>query len=412
MKIISDLHSHSRFAGGCSKQITLDKLEQYAKIKGINLLGTGDFTHNSWYNEIKNKLKEDENGILWSKDKFPFIWQTEISLVFTQGGKGRRVHLLVLAPNGDVVNQINSEFGKRWRLDYDGRPIFGINAVEFTDLLLGISKDIEIIPAHILTSWYAIFGSKSGFDSVEECFEDRAKYIHALETGMSSTPEMDRRISKLDNYRFVSFSDLHSYWPWRIGREATIFDCELTHKSILNAIRTGEGLKGTIETPEQYGKYHFDGHRNCGIVLKPEESKKLNGICPKCKRELTIGVAYRVEELADRKEPINVPYFMKLIPLTELICAVYGINQLYSKKVWEVYNKLINSFNDEYNILLNVSLDELKKIVDERLADVIIKNREGNLKIDAGYDGVYGRIVLDKNEVVKERRVQKSLSEF
>ena len=292
MKLIGDFHIHGRYAQACSKKTTIEDLEKYARIKGLNILGTGDALHPLWFNEITSKLIEDENGVLWTKNKFPFLWQTEVALFYTHNGKGRRVHHVILIPNKDVVKQVIDTLTKRWRVDYDGRPIFGISSVEFVDMMRSISQDIEIIPGHIWTSWMSIFGSKSGYNSVEECFEDRARYIHAIETGMSSDPYMNRRLSKLDRYNLVSFSDPHTFFPWRLGREATIFDCEIKYKSILEAIRIGEGLKGTIETYPEYGKYHFDGHRNCGIELKPEESKKLNGICPKCKRELTLGVAY------------------------------------------------------------------------------------------------------------------------
>ena len=216
----------------------------------------------------------------------------------------------------------------------------------------------------------------------------------------------------LDKTNLVSFSDPHTYFPWRLGREATIFDCELTYKGIVNAIRTGEGLKGTIETPPEYGKYHVDGHRNCNITLEPEETKKIGGVCPKCHQPLTIGVAYRVEQLADRKEPVNVPNFYSLIPMTELVGAVYGIKQLSSKKVWEIYNILIKEFKSEYNVLLDTSEDALKRVVDEKLVKVILMNREGKLKIIPGYDGVYGRIALDEGQIIKSPTKQKSLGEF
>ena len=411
-KLIGDFHIHSRFARACSKQITLDKLEYYAKIKGLNIVGTGDFQHPRWFSEINDNLTEDENGILWSKNKFPFIWQTEISLMYSHNGRGRRVHYLVFAPGKDIANQVIEFLSKKGRLDYDGRPIFGISSVEFVESLVEISKDIEVIPAHAWTPFFGILGSKSGYDSVEECFEDKSKFIHAIETGMSSDPTMNWRLSKLDKYNLVSFSDMHSFWPWRFGREATIFDCDLTYKGIINAIRTGKGLSGTIETVPAYGRYHYDGHRACGASLAPEETRKLNGICKVCKKPLTLGVEYRVEELADRpKEFIkkDAPESFNLIPLSELIAAVYDIKMLSSKNVWEIYNNLIKNFGNEYNILLNINYEELVKVIDKRLANVIIKNRERQLNIQAGYDGVYGKIVLDKEDVIAR---QKNISEF
>ncbi len=409
--IIADLQIHSRYARACSNQITLALLEKYARMKGLHLIGTGDFQHPKWYQEITTNLKEDEHGILRSTTGFPFLWQTEISLMYSQGGKGRRIHHLIFAPNGEVAKQIIEALGKKGRLDYDGRPIFGFSSIELVDMMLSISKDIEIIPAHIWTSWFGLLGSKSGFDSVEECFQERSKYIHALETGMSSDPAMNWRISSLDNYNLVSFSDAHSMYPWRIGREATIFDCDLQYKEILKAIRTTEGLYSTIETYPEYGKYHIDGHRACNVVLDPQEANKLGKQCPVCKKELTIGVLNRVQELADRPEGFrrtNAVPFSSVVPLTELIQAVYGIKQPSGKRVWEIYNRLIAGFGSEFQVLLHATNDELVKVVDARLAAVILKNRNGTLQIKPGADGVYGTIILENND----KHSQSSLSQF
>ncbi|MAG50920.1 DNA helicase UvrD [archaeon] len=402
MRIISDLHIHSRFSRACSKQITIPNLEKWARVKGVNLLGTGDFTHPLWLKELKNELTFD-NGVLKTKSGFPFILQSEISLIYSQDGKGRRIHNVFLAPNFEVVDQIVEKLLKIGRIDYDGRPIFGISCVEFVEMMRGISKDIEVIPAHIWTPWFSLFGSKSGFDKIEDCFKDQTKYIHALETGLSSDPEMNRRVSSLDKYNLVSFSDMHSFWPWRIGREATIFDTELNYDKIINAIRTKEGLKGTIEVDPSYGKYHFDGHRACDVSLDPKDSIKKNNICPKCGKGLTIGVLHRVEELADREKGPE-DYFKTLIPLSELISSYVGTS-VSSKKVEQIHIKLMNLFKSEFNVLLDVSYEDLKKAVDEKLAELIIKNRENKLEVIPGYDGEYGKLDL-------EEKKQKSLSEF
>ncbi len=411
--IIADLQIHSKYSRATSKHISFQDLEKYARMKGLHLLGVGDFQHPLQFKSINEELEEDEHGILWSKTKFPFMWQTEISLIYTQNGKGQRIHHLIFSPNKEVAKQIIDALSKKGRLDYDGRPIFGFNSIELVDMMRSISEDIEIIPAHIWTSHFSLMGEYNQLLRVEDCFGDNTKYIHALETGMSSNPADNRRLSVLDKFQLVSFSDAHSSWPWRLGREATIFDFkELSYKNFLKAIREGVGLKSTIETYTSYGKYHFSGHRYCNVSFSPEDSKKYNQICPKCRNKLTIGVADRTEKLADR--PVgykrdNALPFVSLIPLHELISSVYDIKQLSSKKVWEIYNLLIKNFGNEFKVLLNISYDELVKIVHEKLAKLIIKNREEKLNIKPGFDGVYGSIILDANEKIIS---QKSLEDF
>ncbi len=395
MEIIADLQIHSRFARATSKDINFENLEKYARIKGVNLLGTGDFQHPLWNKEIKEKLKEDGRGILWSATGFPFIWQTEVSLMFSQGGKKRAVHLLIFAPNTKVADKIVSYLGSKGRLDYDGRPIFGMSAEILVKELKNIDEEIEIVPAHCMTPWFGLYGSDSGFDSLKECFGEQEKNIHAIESGMSADPAMLWRLKEKIN--IVSFSDAHSFWPWRIGREATIFEFdELSYDNILKAIRTGKGLKGTIETPPEYGKYHWDGHRNCNFSCSPAETRRLGGICPVCKKKLTIGVEYRVEEIAKERAgyipPDSKPYF-KLIPLHELIAFVYETS-MSSKRVWEIYNNIISKFGNEFNILLHVKKEDLmREKVNDKLIDLIMQGRKGKLKIKPGYDGVYGEVL-------------------
>jgi len=410
MEIISDLQLHSRFARACSKNTTLDLLEKYARIKGLNLLSTGDFQHPLWNKEIKQNLKEDDKGILWSKTKFPFLWGSEVSLMYSDNGR-RAVHLLMFAPNGEIANQMIDALGKKGRLDYDGRPIFGMTCVEFAEMMKEIDDKIEIIPAHVFTSFFGLYGSKSGFNSLKEAFKDKSNKIYAIESGMSANPSMIWRLK--ENVNVVSFSDAHSYWPFRLGREATVFDVdELSYDNIMKSIRTGNGLKKTIETKPEYGKFHIDGHRACNFNCNYIESKKLGKICPKCKKEMTIGVEYRVEELAKEKEgyrPDNAKDFVEIIPLQELISVVYNIKQLNSRKVWSVYDLLIKQFGNEFNVLLNAPEDELEKAVHEKLTKIIILNREGRLKIKPGADGIYGQILLDDKDKI---RMQKSLGEF
>jgi uncharacterized protein (TIGR00375 family) len=396
--IITDLHIHGSYSRGCSKDLTIQNLEKYAKIKGVDLLGTGDFTHPKWFEHIKDSLKEiDNSGIHETKTGQKFMLATEISLIFSQGGRGRKVHLVILAKNLDIVKQINNVLTKKWRVDYDGRPIFGATCIEFLELMQNIDKDIELIPAHAWTPYFGIFGSMSGFDSLEECFQEKTKHIHAIETGMSSDPEMNWRISKLDSVNLVSFSDAHSFWPWRMGREATVFDTKMDYNAILNAIRTGKGLSSTIEVDPGYGKYHFTGHRNCGISISPKESLKLNNLCPKCGKPLTVGVLQRVEELADRPEgfvPKNAVPFKKIIPLSELISKIMN-SGIATKKVWEVYNRLIKEFGSEMNVLLSADEQKIKNVVGEKLSEYIIKNRFAKIKIKEGYDGEYGELIID-----------------
>lgn len=412
-EIIADLHIHSRFSRATSKSIDIPNLVKYAKIKGLNLLGTGDFTHPEWLSEIKQLYEKDG---LYYYDDFPFILSSEISLMYTQDGKGRRVHLVLLAPSLEVVDKINKWLDTKGRRDYDGRPIFGFSCTGLVEEMEKISKDIEVIPAHIWTPWFGIFGSMSGFDSLKQAFGDKVGNIHAIETGLSSDPMMNWRIKELNNKSIISFSDAHSFWPWRIGREATVFELEeLNYDNIIKAIRTRQGLKETIEISPLFGKYHLTGHRNCNFSCSPEETKKLDGICPICKKSLTVGVEERVEELADRPEgyvPEGAIPFKTLIPLHELLAGLLKTS-VTSKKVWEEYNKLIERFGNEFNILLKASQEELIKVVPMRIADVILMNRLGKIKVKGGFDGNYGVLVLESldNEDMKLKG-QKGLGEF
>ncbi|VVB83123.1 Uncharacterised protein [uncultured archaeon] len=391
--LFADFHIHSRFSRACSTNITIENLVKWAKIKGLNLLGTGDFTHPLWFKEITEKLVE-KNGFYYYED-FPFIITGEISLIYTQG-RGRRIHLVLLVPNLEIAEKINSYLDTKGRRDYDGRPIFKIPGDEFVRAMMEISKDIEIIPAHIWTPWFGIFGSMSGFDSLKECFKDEFDNIHAIETGMSSDPEMNWRIAELENKSIVSFSDAHSFWPFRLGREATIFEKTDSYDEIIKQIRN-KSFFGTIETDPAYGKYHWDGHRDCDFSCSPEESKKLNGICPICKRPLVIGVDNRVEQLASHEKGFklkNAKPFFKLLPIHELLSLVLE-SPLESKNTWKKYNELIEMFGNEFNILLNVPKEEFaNKNVDEKIIDIILRNREEKIKVKPGYDGEYGKALL------------------
>ncbi|MBI3027807.1 DNA helicase UvrD [Candidatus Woesearchaeota archaeon] len=423
MKILADLQIHSRFSRATSSAITIANLEKYAKIKGLNLLGTGDFTHPKWLAELRSELKEDGSGILTSKSGFRFVLQGEISNIYSQDGKGRRVHNLLFARNFEIVEQINAALLKKGRLDYDGRPMFGFSCIELVEMMKEIDDGIEIVPAHAWTPWYGIFGSMTGFDSVEECFQEKSKHIHAIETGLSSDPAMNWRISKLDKYTLLSSSDAHSFWPWRLGREFNVFNMGWSYDDLIGAIRKGEGFAETIEMWPHEGKYHYTGHRACNVVLSPQESLKLKNVCPKCKTNLTVGVAQRVEMLADRPEgfvPANAVPFKNLIPLSEVIAGTIG-NAVSSKQVWHEYYKLVNEFGNELNVLLEAEESKIKKATSEKIAENIIKNRHQKIPFKPGYDGVYGVPIFDEDgkikykeekDEIKTKVEQKGLDEF
>ena len=365
-------------------------------------------------------MPTNTDNIHYTKTGFPFLLQTEISLIYTQGGKGRRVHNVILAPDFDVVQQITEYLLTKGRIDYDGRPIFKIPCPEFVESLRKISKDIEVIPAHIWTPWFSMFGSKSGFNTVKECFGNQTKHIHALETGLSSDPAMNWRLSQLDKYQLVSFSDLHSFWPWRMGREATVLDLKkLSYKNVLTALRTGKGLDMTLEVDPNYGKYHADGHRKCDIWMTPTQSKHHDKICPKCNKEMTIGVWDRVEELADRPKgfkPKSAKPFKSLIPLSEIISKILG-KAVATKTVTAEYQNIVTTTRSELDILLNTSLEELKTLTTEKIAKAIIDVRNGKIQIKPGYDGVYGDPLFNGEKVtpmdLPEPKIkQKNLKDF
>ncbi len=395
--MIADLHIHSRFSRACSSQINFENLVKWAKVKGLHLLGTGDFTHPVWFDEIK-KLQSNEKGFYYYGD-FPFIISGEISLIYTDDKKGRRIHLVVLVPSIEIAEKINSYFDTKGRRDYDGRPIFGISGEDFVYDMMKISQDIEIIPAHIWTPWFGLFGSMSGFDSLKECFGEQVDNVHSIETGMSSDPEMNWRIKELENKSIVSFSDAHSFWPFRLGREATIFRRCDSYKELIRQIRENDFI-GTIETDPAYGKYHWDGHRVCNFSCEPSETKKLGGICPVCKKNLTIGVESRVDDLSSKdSNPKIKKKFYKLLPLHEVISLYLGGLSMQSKKVWSIYNHLIKEFRDEFNILLHVSKEEMMRgNVDGKLIELILENREGKIKVKPGFDGEYGKALLGEKQ--------------
>ncbi len=394
MRVYADLHIHSHFSQATSKNLTIENLEKYGRMKGIGLLATGDLTHPKWLAEMKQSLTDNGSGILETSSGYKFVLSGEISLIYSQGGRGRRVHLCLLAPGFEVVEQIQEALLRFGRIDYDGRPIFGTSCPVMVDALKKIDDRIEIIPAHIWTPWFSMFGSKSGFDSVEECFDDTTKHIYAMETGLSSDPAMNWRLSALDKYTLISNSDAHSFWPWRIGREGNVLELkDWSYDALIKILRTREGLLETIEFWPHEGKYHFDGHRKCNVCFSPAESKKHNNICPQCMKPLTIGVLNRVEELADRPEgykPDNAIPFRNLIPLSELISGALN-SGVATKKCWAAYNALLSAFGDEMSILLKASEEDIAKYASPEILKLILANRGQQIPFHPGYDGEYGK---------------------
>jgi uncharacterized protein (TIGR00375 family) len=422
MNFVADLHIHSKYSRACSKDLDIAHMEKWARIKGLNLLGTGDFTHPKWIQELKSNLTETEkdSGFFQTASGFKFVLQTEISLIYTQE-RGRKVHNVVLAPSFQAVDEITQALLKRGRIDYDGRPIFKISCPEFVEMMKSIDNRIQVIPAHAWTPWFGVFGANGGFDSLKECFQDQMKNVHAIETGISSDPPMNWRIKELDNINIVSFSDIHSFWPWRLGREATVFDIEPTFDSLAKALETGKGLTQTIEVNPNLGKYHLTGHRVCNVCLFPDEAKKLNNVCPECGKPLTVGVDQRIEELANRPlgyKPENAKPFSSLIPLSELL-AQFHSKAVASKKIWEEYNKLVTEKTTEFDILLNMPITKIAEKTSQEFADILAKNRAGNIEVKGGYDGVYGVPLLTEQDIAENKKQevtikkqQKGLGEF
>ena len=399
MEFIADFHLHSKYSRATSAQMDLENLDQWAKIKGIKVLGTGDFTHPLWMEELKENLELEGAGLFKLKNKNSptrFILTTEVSCVYSKRGKLRKIHLILFAPSFEIVDKINTHLNLLGNLNTDGRPTLGLDAKEITKIILNISSDCLIVPAHMWTPHFSLFGSRSGFNSLQECFEEFSEYIFAGETGLSSSPEMNWRLSCLDKITLISCSDAHS--PSKIGREANVFDTELNYYAILTAIKEKDRSKFlyTIEFFPEEGKYHYDGHRNCGVSFHPKETKKYNGICPVCGKPLIIGVLNRVEQLADRPEnfvPENAIPFKSLVPLEEIIADVLG-QEVGTVNVEKEYKKLIESFGNEFNVLLNVKIEDLEKITLPEIAEGVMRVREGKVFIQPGYDGVYGKVKI------------------
>ena len=402
MRVVADLQLHSKYALATSKDMDLGHLAAGAKLKGLNLLGTGDFTHPKWFSELRAKLERLDGTGLYSYGGITWMLAGEVSTIYEQGARTRKVHHLIYSPDLDVVAQANDVLSKHGNLSSDGRPVLtGIDSAELVEVLTAVSSEIVVIPAHAWTPWFSVFGSKSGFNSLKDCYQDQAGKIFAIETGLSSDPPMNWRLSSLDGLALVSNSDAHSPNPWRLGREANVFELpRLTYREVFDVIRQRdpERFLFTIEVDPSYGKYHYTGHKKCGVSLRPEEAKALENKCPKCGKMLTVGVLQRVEELADRPEgytPMGAVPFRRLLPLYEVISFATGVNRLYAKSVLKIQDRLIKAFGNEFNVLLNAPREKLSETAGPRVAYAIIALREGKVRFVPGYDGVYGTPIFD-----------------
>jgi uncharacterized protein (TIGR00375 family) len=404
MRFTADLHLHSKYSRATSPQMELTTLDRWAGIKGVQVLGTGDFTHPYWMENIKKKLEPAEEGFFKIKGRSGgftrFVLTAEISCIYSKGDRVRKVHIVVLAPSIEAAEEINRELSKRGNLSADGRPILGLDVKELTKIILDVSERCMIIPAHVMTPWFALFGSKSGFDSLEECFEEYSDSIFAMETGLSADPAMIWRLEEGARLALVSNSDAHS--PANIGREANVFDTAMDYRSLVAAIKDNdrERFLYTVEFFPQEGKYHYDGHRACGVCFSPAESEKCNNVCPNCGRPLTIGVLNRIEKLAREPEgfrPPHAPPFKSLVPLREIIGEALGVGSK-TKKVKGYYEALTGKLGGELGILLQVPREELELASVPEIAEGIIRVREGRVIVEPGYDGVYGKVKIFSSE--------------
>jgi uncharacterized protein (TIGR00375 family) len=406
--------------------MTISEITRFARIKGLNLVGTGDFTHPKWLQELNNELAEIPDTNLYSYTKNPnspvhYMITSEVSTVFTREGDTKKIHHLILTPNLQTAVQINERLAQYGDLTIDGRPTLDMTAPQLVEEVMEASKRNVVIPAHVWTPWFSLFGALSGFDNIEDCYQDTTKHISALETGLSSDPPMNWRLSALDRFTLVSNSDSHSPWPWRIGREANVFELKrLTYKEVTDAIRNNNPgqFQYTIETNPAYGKYHWTGHRNCKVSLPPQEAIKFGNQCPVCRRKLTKGVEQRVEELADRPSgfrPEGTPGYMRLLPLQEIIKSILEVTYLGARGVWSLYNKLIKEFGDEYTVLIDAPKEEMSQIVDLQIAEAITRVREERIRVIPGYDGVYGQLRIfeeEESEKPLEKIDQRSITDF
>jgi len=412
MKFIADFHIHSKYSRATSKDMDIAHISEWAKLKGITLMGTGDFTHHLWLEELKHTLEDLGNGLFKHKEIY-FILTSEISSIYSKKGKTYRIHNIVFSPSLKTTDRINEVLSRYGNLASDGRPILGMDAAELARIIFDIDENCMIVPGHIWTPWFSLFGSMSGFDRIEDCFENQTSKIFALETGLSSDPAMNWRLSALDKFTLISNSDSHS--PSKIGREANVFDCELNYKTIREVLKNKDKQRFlyTIEFFPEEGKYHFDGHRLCAVRLSPEETQKNNGRCPKCGKPVTVGVMNRVAQLADRPagyQPQSPIPYKNLIPLEEIIAEAKGVGKT-SVAVARDYRSYLASLGNELDILMRLSSQDLFRGLPKRVAEGVVRVRQAKVDIQPGFDGEYGKISIF-TEDDKQGGSEKQLSLF
>ncbi len=418
-EFIADFHVHSKYSRATSKDMDIRHIAEWAALKGIDLMGTGDFTHHLWMEELRGNLEEDGKGLLVYKGavaggkKIHFMLTAEVSSIYSKNGRSYRIHNLLFSPSFAATEKINAALARIGNLASDGRPILGLDAAELARIVFDIDERCMLVPGHIWTPWFSLFGSMSGFDRIEDCFEKYTDKIFALETGLSSDPAMNWRLSALDRFSLISNSDSHS--PAKIGREANVFKCELSYDGIRDALKEkdpGRFLFTTEFFPEE-GKYHFDGHRLCGVRFSPEQTRASGGKCPKCSKPVTVGVMNRVEALADRApgfKPKNAIPFRNLIPLDEVIADAKGLSPSASA-VHKDYLGIVSKFGTEFEVLLRAPKEDILRDIPSKIAEGIIRMREGKVRIDAGFDGEYGKISLFGEEE-KKKEDDRQLSLF
>ncbi len=408
---MADFHIHSRYSRATSKELTVNTLALWAKRKGIGVLGTGDFTHPFWLQELKDTLRHEHDG-LYEYRRVRFLLTTEVNTLFYKGGKARQIHHLVFAPSFEAVERVNRELELFGSLSLDGRPTLRIEPWRLVEIVLGLEPRCLIVPAHVWTPWFSLFGSTSGFDAVEDCFEHQTPQIVALETGLSSDPAMNWRLSALDRYALISNSDSHS--ARRIGREANVFGCALTYDAIIHALKSKDPQQflSTLEFFPEEGKYHFDGHRACAVCWSPAQTRQHGFRCSTCGRKVTVGVMHRVEALADRPDgvvPAGAIPFKRLVPLEEIIADALGVG-VDTQAVEQAYEGLLSTCGTEFEVLLEAPREQLKRSTSGRIAEGILRVREGRIHVEPGYDGAYGTVrVFPASEIGATQEEQLTL---